>query len=122
MGNGSPHESCLVHSKIQADIDKVCRETGECSDDRKEIWNEVNNKPSTKLMCWIIGLIVSIFMAFMSTGFYFLSSQMSAQASSQKETANHLKETTDQISNQLATVKTDIEVIKVQIKHNNLKK
>lgn len=104
MGNGSPHESCLAHSKVQSDIDKVCRETGECNEDRKEIWNGVNKKPDTKLMCWIIGIIISIFMAFMSTGFYVLSSQISAQTI-----------TTNRMSNKLVTVKTDTEVIKVQI-------
>ena len=108
MGNGSAHESCLKHAKIQADIDKVCRETGECADDRKEIWNEVNNKPSTKLMCWIIGIIVSIFVAFMSTGFYFLSSQISVDAIT-------LKEVADRVS----TVKTDTEILKVQSRNLN---
>ena len=113
MGNGSAHESCLKHAKIQADIDKVCRETGECAEDRKEIWNGVNDKPSTKLMCWIIGIIVSIFMAFMSTGFYVLSAQISTHTSSLESSAS-------QMSTKLSTVKTDTEVIKTKINSLNL--
>jgi len=108
MGNGSPHESCLVHTKVQADIDKLYKETTKCSGDRKEIWGEMGKKSNTKFICWVIGIIVSIFMAFMTTGFYVLSAQISTHTSA-------LKETTSQMSDQLLTVKTDTEVIKTQI-------
>jgi len=103
MGNGSPHETCLVHTKIQADIEKVCRETGECNEDRKAIWSEVGKKPTIRLMCWVVGIIVSIFMAFMSTGFYVLSAQISGNT-------NNLKKVDDKISE----VTTKVEVIKTQ--------